>query len=218
MFARSIPSLVGSMSSASWVMFTSSGSMPRPRLTSTRLAAGLQLRGPHQFRSCRARSRRDRRNSDGRSESPGDSRHDSRRPSFPHRGSSPLLHRAARNFCLARAPARRRRNLRRYELRREPAHRRNRHSHGARRATARHRAPDYWPRRETRANRASRLALLALSRSARLLSSLLFEVRADDPATLGAVVSLLFAVALLACYIPARRAMRADPMIALRYE
>ncbi len=52
----------------------------------------------------------------------------------------------------------------------------------------------------------------------RLLSSLLFEVRAGDPATLGAVVSLLFAVALLACYIPARRAMRADPMIALRYE
>jgi ABC-type antimicrobial peptide transport system permease subunit len=52
----------------------------------------------------------------------------------------------------------------------------------------------------------------------RLLSSLLFEVRAGDPATLGAVVSLLFAVALLACYFPARRAMRADPMIALRYE
>jgi putative ABC transport system permease protein len=51
-----------------------------------------------------------------------------------------------------------------------------------------------------------------------LLSSLLFEVRASDPATFGAVALLLTAVALLACYFPARRAMRADPMIALRYE
>jgi putative ABC transport system permease protein len=52
----------------------------------------------------------------------------------------------------------------------------------------------------------------------RLLSSLLFEVRASDPVTFGAVALLLTAVALLACYFPARRAMRADPMIALRYE
>jgi len=52
----------------------------------------------------------------------------------------------------------------------------------------------------------------------RLLSSLLFEVRASDPITFGAVALLLAAVALLACYVPARRAMRADPMIALRYE
>jgi putative ABC transport system permease protein len=51
-----------------------------------------------------------------------------------------------------------------------------------------------------------------------LLSSLLFEVRASDPITFGAVALLLAAVALLACYVPARRAMRADPMIALRYE
>jgi putative ABC transport system permease protein len=52
----------------------------------------------------------------------------------------------------------------------------------------------------------------------RLLSSLLFEVRASDPATFGAVALLLAVVALLACCFPARRAMRADPMIALRYE
>src|SRR4029077_13813710 len=56
---------------------------------------------------------------------------------------------------------------------------------------------------------------LALSR---LLASMLFEVRASDPLTFGAVALLLTAVALLACYFPARRAMRADPMIALRHE
>jgi putative ABC transport system permease protein len=59
------------------------------------------------------------------------------------------------------------------------------------------------------------IGALALTR---LLSSLLFEVRASDPLTFGAVALLLTAVALLACYFPARRAMRADPMIALRYE
>jgi predicted permease len=52
----------------------------------------------------------------------------------------------------------------------------------------------------------------------RLMASMLFSVSATDPVTLIGVSAILTAVALLACYIPARRAMRTDPVIALRYE
>jgi hypothetical protein len=51
-----------------------------------------------------------------------------------------------------------------------------------------------------------------------LISSLLFGVSPADPLTYSASATVLAAVALAACYIPARRAMRVDPMIALRYE
>jgi predicted permease len=52
----------------------------------------------------------------------------------------------------------------------------------------------------------------------RLMATLLFGVSGTDPLTFGAVALILFSVAMLACYIPARRAMRVDPMVALRHE
>jgi ABC-type antimicrobial peptide transport system permease subunit len=51
-----------------------------------------------------------------------------------------------------------------------------------------------------------------------LLGHMLFGISANDPATLAAVAVSLAAVAALAGYVPARRAMRVDPMVALRYE
>ena len=52
----------------------------------------------------------------------------------------------------------------------------------------------------------------------RLLRSLLFEIKPTDPVTFVGVAIALALVAMAACYIPARRAMCVDPMIALRYE
>jgi predicted permease len=62
------------------------------------------------------------------------------------------------------------------------------------------------------------VGLLASLGVSRLMASMLFGVNSYDPLTFVAVAVILAAVALAACYIPARRAARVDPMVALRYE
>jgi putative ABC transport system permease protein len=62
------------------------------------------------------------------------------------------------------------------------------------------------------------IGLIAAFGTSRLLAPLLYGIGANDPATMTAVAIGLAAIALTACYLPARRAMSVDPSVALRYE
>jgi putative ABC transport system permease protein len=62
------------------------------------------------------------------------------------------------------------------------------------------------------------IGAIAATAVTKFMKSLLFGVASTDPTTYVSVGILLMTVALLACYIPARRATRVDPIVALRYE
>src|SRR5580700_5923843 len=109
------------------------------------------------------------------------------------------------------------RDLRSDVVRRVTAMARNRHSYGTGRAAAQR--PGIVISQGLRlVGIGVALGIAAAVAPTHLMSSLLFNVSAVDPLTFVGVTLLLTFASLAACYIPARRAMRVDPMVALRYE
>jgi putative ABC transport system permease protein len=62
------------------------------------------------------------------------------------------------------------------------------------------------------------VGILGCAAVSKILSVLLFGLSAHDPIAFLSVPAFLFGIALVACYLPARRAVRVDPMVVLRYE
>jgi putative ABC transport system permease protein len=62
------------------------------------------------------------------------------------------------------------------------------------------------------------IGLLGSIALTRFIETLLFEVRASDPLTYALIALLIVIVSMLACYLPARRASKVDPLVALKYE
>jgi putative ABC transport system permease protein len=60
------------------------------------------------------------------------------------------------------------------------------------------------------------IGLIAALSLSSVMSTMLFDIQRFDPASYGGTAAILLAIAALACYIPARRAMRVDPIVALR--
>ena len=110
------------------------------------------------------------------------------------------------------------RHLRGDGLQHDPAPARDRHPHGARRGLAAKCSDWWWGRACGWSASASLLGLAGAWALSRVLTSQLYDVSARDPFTYLTVALLLGAVALAALYLPARRAVRLDPMSSLRSE
>ena len=130
---------------------------------------------------------------------------------------APVFHDSARLLRRAGAPSFQHWNLRGHLLSRRSANARNRDPNGPGR-TAGRRVSSVLGDGVKMALFGVAIGLAAAFGLTRLMAGLFYGISASDPLTFVAVAILLMLVALAACYVPARRAMRVDPMVALRYE